>query len=211
MELVTEFFYEIFRRIIPGLVAIALYWRHELVSFFNTRKGFSLEIGDVSFSYVPWDFLDGHHDFLVVVFIAVLLLAGWLVGFVIQTGMGLVFGIVGAMVWEPRGRGVLRWVRNRLPRSHIQNEKENTHGDDREKRRQTYLTYAEKEMSRSLWAIFLFAGTIDVHPCSIGLHCPSKFFFLAFLAFFWSWILGVIIDADLVINNPRANRIPPNS
>ena len=141
-ELISEFFYEGIRRIIPGLIVIALYWHTEAERSFGAHKYFASGI----------------------VFVACVLWVAWLIGFVI----GQVTVILGTSFLPRIDRWLDRFVKfpgvgpNRTTKSpHVESEgksKKVVLEENREKRRYRLLCVAEKEMSRSLIAIFVFAS-----------------------------------------------------
>jgi hypothetical protein len=75
-DLISEFFYDGIRRVIPGLVVITLYYHKEVVKAF-----------------------DIHHGLFFVMLNAGILLAAWLVGFVIEQIMAM----FSAVCWKLGG------------------------------------------------------------------------------------------------------------
>jgi hypothetical protein len=200
MELITEFFYDIFRRLIPGLVAIFL-WRNELAKVFAAHHGFPFKARVI---------LDGHHDFPLVMFIASILLGAWILGFAIQRATGFFCALAGALGrqlgWAAHLKRFRDFVGFVTPR---QDEWKTGSDVEREKRRQAFLGLGEKEMSRSLWVIFLSSECIHFYPVfKFDAHLPSTFCFVASLFFFGSWVLGVTVDPE--INPDKQIRVPGN-
>jgi hypothetical protein len=193
-DLISEFFYEGIRRIIPGLVVIALYYHKEVVKVF-----------------------DAHHDFFFVMLNACILLIAWLIGFVIEQ----IMAIVCAFTWKlgsKKGPKIQEhsesdekceygWCKNSILwiREFLQFEKSKLTPDNdehkREKRRQGYLFFAEKTMCRSLWPIFLIAYFSPPEPFSNfpNIRCDSLYGIVVFIVFLLSWFWAVINDRDLKI------------
>jgi len=182
MELISEFFYEAFRRIIPGLVALALYWHNEAGGVHIVRK-----------------LIRADKDFSLVVFIVCILVAAWLVGFVFER----ITTVLSIWLWKLVGRNILKSIRRCTQAGQIKHDETNDEG-----RRQLYMFRAEKEMSRSLWVIFFLAGIVHFHRESIlGIEFYSRsiFYIGMTLAFFFCWIAGMIMDPELNTDEPNSD------
>ncbi len=74
-ELISEFFYEGIRRIVPGFFVIALYYHKEVVTAF-----------------------DAHHAFFFVMLNACILLIAWVIGFMIEQIMNIPLAFLAAVL-----------------------------------------------------------------------------------------------------------------
>jgi hypothetical protein len=190
-DLISEFFYDGIRRIIPGLVVIALYLHQEAANVLTVHK-----------------------DFSPVAFIACILLVAWLVGFLIEQVM---FIIVCEFLWRVGGKDVLKWFRDKWKVGPAQHEPITDPDQFHEKRRFAALLFAEKVMSRSLSAIFCWAWVFDHWNLGFIKHTESLsiiqwrpwYFFVGFLAFGCSWALAVIKEPPPALMNSEAVHPPP--
>jgi hypothetical protein len=189
MNLISEFFYEAIRRIIPGLVIIFLYRRHEVENIFHTHQDF----------FSPY------------LFGVCVLAAAWLIGILIETTtssngpIGLVIKFVRYFVnssfniGQTRGiyqiflsflDSLLRPSPNSESHEHLSTRVEVNLA--RELSRINYAFGSTIIMCRCLWIIFLFSiFSIYCH------HPPEKFSNLqwkpwfvwaGFIGFFLAWI-----------------------
>lgn len=203
-DLISEFFYDGIRRIIPGVVVIALYFHHEVVSV-----------------------LRAYHDISVVIVSVCLLMVAWVLGFVIEEIMSFVahifwkyggewcFWAVHALLFKRKKQGEAGLNgKNSIRQWFLQHKKDAKTADQnseqrlasmtdkslkRDIRRLKCLTFAEREMSRSLFGIFLVACCVAPKPFSVF---PWKDYFEYFIylgagVFLFSWLWGDLKDRPL--------------
>ena len=188
-DLISEFFYEGIRRIIPGLAVIALYYHKEVVKV-----------------------LDAHHDISIVLFICIFTIA-WLVGLVIEEVMSL----VAEVGWRYLGLGkcfskIRRCLRatksepiEKRPEVKPASEKsiEVLLLERKERKRTSQLCFAVREMSRSLWPIFAIAYFLSPEPFS-NIQWQTCFGIVGFSAFLFAWLWAVIREKPSNDENDEA-------
>lgn len=181
-DLIYEFFYEGIRRIIPGLVVMALYFHQEVVKVF-----------------------DAHLDFSQVMLNACILLIAWVVGVVIEQ----IMAIPCALLWKIPCRecclsSFQTWLRaqqGQNAKAHPDHETKKSAREKHEKRREGYLHFAAKTMCRSLWLTFAFAIFWYPEPFRNIQWNDSYFGIAGFVVFFISWLWLVVSDPDLQPTN----------
>ena len=201
MNLVSEFFYEGIRRIVPGLIYIALFWRQE------AARLFAHHIGQKEYPFV---------------FSACILVMSWLFGFATEQILNSACVLIGR---TEVGKNLLSRIRieeDSPPSKENKDHKivlppwwsrpDNPKDPDlpKEMRRLVHLITAEKIMSRSLSAIFFWAWishflcreTVKQPEDLLEIQFSSSEFFFGFILFFFCWLGGVMffrhspIDAD---------------
>jgi hypothetical protein len=183
MDLISEFFFEGIRRILPGVTVIFLYWRAEISHildgrFFQQNQIFSSE----------YMLLFG------------LLSICWVIGFVLDAFPFAVWKIPQFlfMILTKYGLRSENCRRAQAQKAADQDKGKNK-SLQRENRRLGFLADAEKRMCRAMWLIFLY-GVFLKEPDPIGGYkwrvpfsvydCSFNFSFcfLAFLVFFICWL-----------------------
>jgi hypothetical protein len=162
-NLLSEFFYEGIRRIIPGLVVVILYWHTEAVTVFRT-----------------------HHLYLhPYLFIACILVIAWLFGFIVEAPM---FGFFRFFL---RCVGRNKYTKCNLTKflcwfHMLENSEVSKH--TQEMQRRIYFDAASKTMCRCLWLIFFFASFVHHPETFVSLPCPHSWYCICFLVFLVAWI-----------------------
>jgi len=177
-DLISEFFYEGIRRIVPGIAVIALYFHQEVVKLF-----------------------EAHHLLFFVTLNAAILLIAWLVGFMVEQIMAF-FSAIGWILGGERSlRKIRKWLQNGQSQKSESRSKPAPDNDEhkRELRRQGYLYFAEKTMCRSLWPIFLVSG---IHPPESFSNFPNVvphlIYWILASVFLASWLRAVTNDRQLI-------------
>lgn len=184
MDLLSEFFYEVIRRIIPGLAVVVLYWHKEALTAFNRQ----------------------HEALLIIVFVACVLTVAWVIGFAIEQ---LMFLILSNFFWPFMGEWALPVIRKCfkvvLRQPSFGDQYYRGGGRDpsfeREERRFDALLFAEKIMSRSLWGVFGFTCFKSVEGLSTEIWRPSYPLY-GYLVFFFCWLSTAINDYRLKVPVP---------
>lgn len=191
--LISEFFFEGIRRIIPGLVLIALCFHKEVVTIFEM-----------------------HHDLFLVMLNAGVLVMAWVIGFTVEQLTAIVVAIAFKIC---KGECVLRKIRGLLgimqqPETKSESMRPQPAPEEikhkREMRRHHYLYFAGKTMCRSLFAIFLipYIPYIPNFPESFSVFPninPHSFCWMLALVFFVCWLWAVINDERLTLTKLQAS------
>jgi len=202
-NLISEFFYEGIRRIVPGLVVIAFYLGREPLRIFGIFQ----------------------NDLPSYAIVACVLLLAWLIGIIIEqitsfvahglwTFAAILFGFFfrrGIFVerwasvkriWqnndkpaeENKSKPPLSRIRKWLCMSNAKSCKGSDIAEKREKRRQDLFFFAEKVMCRNLAVVFLIA---IFRPPDCFLSYPYCYRLFGFGIFFFCWIWAVLTDPGL--------------
>lgn len=174
-ELVSEFFYDGIRRIIPGLLIIILYWHDEAVTVFKQHKHFSSPA-----------------------FAACLLLVAWLAGFVVEHLGHIPFALALRSMRKEIVKAVRKWWHGEQPLP-IPSEKE-----AKDYRRYGTLIFAEKTMCRSMSWIFLWA-LISSLSCGDKLKSPEDLYVIHWhpIHFLFGCIVFGVLWLWLVVIEPQ--------
>lgn len=187
MQLISEFFYDGIRRIIPGVLVLVLYFRKDATMVFDALTVFAKQ--------------NEHYAFII--FIALFLSAAWLVGFAVEQ---IMFAIVSKILWSLADKyKVPSSIRTKLGLNKSVDDEKKKQKDItdtealRECRRFNALLFAEKAMSRSIWGIFFFACLIPPENIRSQPYHGVMWSAAGFLIFFGSWLLAVLLDLDLPV------------
>ena len=192
-DLISEFFYEGIRRIIPGLVVIALYYHKEVVKVLDAH-------------------LDAHQYMSIVLFVCILTIA-WLVGLVIEEvmslaaeggwrylGLGKCFLKIRRCLWATKSESIEKRSEVKPASAQIP---EILLLERKDRKRTSQLCFAVREMSRSLCLIFAFAYFLSPEPFS-NIQRQTRFGIVGFFAFLFAWLWADIREKPSNDENDEA-------
>jgi hypothetical protein len=163
MDLISEFFYEI-RRFIPGVAIIALYFHREVENEFSA-----------------------HRDVSIVIPIICILTIAWFLGLALEEIASFAAHIAWRIGADKLFKSAQSSVKLKNPEPPEDTSKFETEQWKNWTGRARVLRFAEREMNRSLFFVFLFA--IFVRPERFSVfpwHC--SFTYLGCAIFLFSWL-----------------------